>query len=64
MQNSIETRGNLCTKLGLPVLVDVLYWCLEVFLSSRKQGKKNTLYDAIVFIYQMFWNCYFVSGCG
>ena len=60
MQNSIETRGNLCTKLGLPVLVDVLYWCLEVFLSSRKQGKKNTLYDAIVFIYQMFWNCYFV----
>ena len=41
MQNSIETRGNLCTKLGLPVLVDVLYWCLEVFLSSRTQDRND-----------------------
>ena len=41
MQNSIKTRGNLCTELGSPVLVDVLYWCLEVFLLSRTQDRND-----------------------
>ena len=41
MQNSIKTRGNLCTELGSPVLVDVLYRCLEVFLLSRTQDRND-----------------------
>ena len=41
MQNSIKTRGNLCTQPGSPVLVDVLHWCLEVFLLSRTQNRND-----------------------